>query len=93
MMFCRFTSRISRPSHINELKSKPTQLSVRTLNSMGIQPDFIVGRAELPIDENAKKSGLYCNLSTDEVISNPDCDSIYEVPPRFCRTKVWWKKY
>jgi CTP synthase len=70
-----------KPSHINELKSKPTQLSVRTLNSMGIQPDFIVGRAELVIDEKRKeKVAFYCNLRTDEVISNPDCDSIYEVP-------------
>lgn len=70
-----------RPSHINELKSKPTQLSVRTLNSMGIQPDFIVGRAELPIDEKRKeKVAFYCNLSTEDVISNPDCSSIYEVP-------------
>lgn len=70
-----------KPSHINELKSKPTQLSVRTLNSMGIQPDFIVGRAEFAIDEKRKeKVAFYCNLRTDEVISNPDCSSIYEVP-------------
>jgi len=70
-----------RPGHINELKSKPTQLSVRTLNSMGIQPDFIVGRAELPIDDKRKeKVAYYCNLSKDDVISNPDVDSIYELP-------------
>ncbi len=73
-----------KPSHINELKSKPTQLSVRTLNSMGIQPDFIVGRAEFAIDEKRKeKVAFYCNLRTDEVISNPDCDSIYEIPVVF----------
>ncbi len=77
-----------KPSHINELKSKPTQLSVRTLNSMGIQPDFIVGRAELVIDEKRKeKVAFYCNLRTDEVISNPDCDSIYEVPIVFAEQK------
>ncbi len=70
-----------RPGHINELKSKPTQLSVRTLNSMGIQPDFIVGRAELPIDDKRKeKVAYYCNLSKDDVISNPDVESIYELP-------------
>jgi CTP synthase len=69
------------PGHINELKSKPTQLSVRQLNSMGIQPDFIVGRAELPIDEKRKeKVAYYCNLSKDDVISNPDLPSIYELP-------------
>lgn len=69
------------PAHINELKSKPTQLSVRALNSMGIQPDFVVGRAELPIDDKRKeKVAYYCNLDKDDVISNPDCNSIYELP-------------
>jgi len=70
-----------RPSHINELKSKPTQLSVQLLNSMGIQPDFVVGRAELPIDEKRKeKVAFYCNLNKEDVISNPDCKTIYELP-------------
>ncbi len=70
-----------RPAHINELKSKPTQLSVKLLNSMGIQPDFIVGRAELPIDEKRKeKVAYYCNMNKEDVISNPDTESIYEVP-------------
>lgn len=70
-----------RPAHINELKSKPTQLSVKLLNGMGIQPEFIVGRAEVPIDEKRKaKVAYYCNMETDHVISNPDCDTIYELP-------------
>lgn len=70
-----------KPAHINELKSKPTQLSVRTLNSMGIQPDFIVGRAEQLIDDKRKeKVAYYCNLSVEDVISNPDCQSIYQLP-------------
>lgn len=70
------------PSHINELKSKPTQLSVKTLNSMGIQPDFVVGRGELPIDEKRKeKVAFFCNMDKEDIISNPDCDSIYEIPP------------
>lgn len=70
------------PSHINELKSKPTQLSVGILNSMGIQPDFIVGRGELPIDDKRKeKVAFFCNMSKEDVISNPDCESVYEVPP------------
>lgn len=69
------------PPHVNELKSKPTQLSVRTLNSMGIQPDFIVGRAEKEIDDKRKeKVAFYCNLDKGAVISNPDCDTIYEIP-------------
>ncbi len=73
-----------RPAHINELKSKPTQLSVKLLNSMGIQPDFIVGRAEFPIDDKRKeKVAFYCNLEKEAVISNPDCKSVYELPLLF----------
>lgn len=74
------------PSHINELKSKPTQLSVKALNSMGIQPDFIVGRGELEIDEKRKeKTAYFCNMDKDDIISNPDCKSIYEIPLIFNR--------
>jgi CTP synthase len=72
------------PEHINELKSKPTQLSVRTLNSLGIQPDFLVGRAARSIDDKRKeKVAFYCNLDKDDVISNPDLPSIYELPLEF----------
>lgn len=70
-----------RPLHINELKSKPTQLSVRLLNNMGVQPDFIIGRAEEEIDEKRKeKVAYYCNLNTEDIISNPDCETIYQIP-------------
>ncbi len=70
-----------KPEHINELKSKPTQLSVKMLNEMGIQPEFVVGRGEVPIDEKRKeKVAYYCNLDKKHVISNPDCETIYEVP-------------
>ncbi len=69
------------PAHLKELKSKPTQLSVVKLNEMGIQPDFIVGRAQMPIDDKRKeKVAYYCNLKKENVISNPDMDSIYEIP-------------
>lgn len=69
------------PDHINELKSKPTQLSVKMLNSMGIQPDFIVGRASQPIDKKRKeKVAFYCNLEEEQVISNPDSETIYQIP-------------
>ncbi len=72
------------PEHINELKSKPTQLSVKTLNSMGIQPDFIVGRAATLIDNKRKeKVAFYCNLDKEDVISNPDLPSIYQLPLTF----------
>lgn len=69
------------PNHVQELKSKPTQLSVKLLNEMGIQPDFIVGRASEYIDEKRKqKVAFYCNLPEDHVISNPDLASVYELP-------------
>lgn len=72
------------PSHINELKSKPTQLSVKLLNSMGIQPDFVVGRAEQSIDDKRKqKVAFYCNLDEKDVISNPNTDTIYRIPLLF----------
>jgi CTP synthase len=69
------------PSKIGEMKSKPTQYAVRTLNSAGIQPDFIVGRAEVPIDEPRKqKLAIHCNVNPADIISAPDVDYIYEVP-------------
>ncbi len=75
-----------KPPHVGELKSKPTQLSVRTLNGMGIQPDFVVGRAEMELDAKRKeKVAYYCNLHVDDVISNPDCESIYELPLVFAK--------
>lgn len=77
-----------RPSHTNELKSKPTQMSVKQLNSMGIQPDFIVGRAEQEIDDLRKeKVAYYCNLDKENVISNPDTNSIYQIPLIFADQK------
>jgi len=70
-----------KPPHINELKSKPTQISVKLLNGMGIQPDFIIGRAEEELDDKRKeKVAYYCNLATEDIISNPDCESIYQIP-------------
>ena len=67
--------------HINELKSKPTQLSVKQLQSMGIQPDFIVGRSSELIDTKRKiKTAYFCNMKADDIISNPDMPSIYQLP-------------
>ncbi len=69
------------PKHIKEQKTKPTQISVRNLLSMGIQPDFIVGRSEKPIDEIRKeKIALFCNVAKADVISSPDIGNIYELP-------------
>jgi len=64
-----------------EIKTKPTQHSVKELLSMGIQPDMIVCRTSRPItDEIKEKIALYCNVARDSVIENIDADSIYQVP-------------
>ncbi len=64
-----------------ELKSKPTQHSVKELRSIGIQPDVLVCRSDRPIPKDVKaKIGLFCNLPAEAVISAPDVSTIYEVP-------------
>ncbi len=64
-----------------ELKTKPTQHSVKELRSIGIQPDILLCRSEQSLDEDIKKKiGLFCNLEHREVLSVPDADTIYEVP-------------
>ena len=69
------------PSTLGEMKTKPVQYSVRTLNAAGIQPDFVVGRAVLPLDDKRKeKISLFCGVAKENVISNPDVKSIYEIP-------------
>ena len=72
------------PNKVGEMKTKPTQYAARTLQGAGIQPDFIVGRSERPIDKKRKeKIAMFCNVSEEHVISAPDIDSIYEVPINF----------
>jgi len=69
---------------IGEMKTKPTQTSARLLNEAGIQPDFILGRASVPLDAPRKrKISVFCNLDPRDVISAPDVDSIYEIPLNF----------
>jgi len=64
-----------------ELKTKPTQHSVKELLGIGIQPDIIVCRSEKPLSKELKqKIGLFCNMSSDHVIQNLDASTIYEVP-------------
>jgi CTP synthase len=64
-----------------EIKTKPTQHSVRELRSIGIQPDFLVCRSERPIGDDARrKIGLFCNLDVDYVFDACDVKSIYQVP-------------
>ena len=71
---------------VGELKSKPVQTSVHILNSLGIQPDFLVARSEKKIDKKRlERLALFCNLNEEEIIDNPDFKSIYEVPLNFER--------
>lgn len=77
-------SYLPTPPHIGEPKTKPTQLSVRHLNYMGIQPDFIVARAERPMDERRRERfALFCHVKHDHVIDSPDVESVYELPVIF----------
>src|SRR2546430_17180053 len=64
-----------------ELKTKPTQHSVKELRSIGIQPDVIIARADVPIDDELReKIALFCDVKVDNVVSEPDAWSIYAVP-------------
>jgi len=65
----------------NELKSKPTQHSVKELLSLGIQPNVIVCRSELPIPQDVReKISLFCNIRDEDVIQNLTAPVLYEVP-------------
>ena len=67
-----------------ELKTKPTQHSVRELMQIGIQPDILVCRSEQPISADIKrKIALFCNVDFECVVESPDVRSIYEIPLRF----------
>ncbi len=72
------------PSKVGEMKTKPTQHAVRTINASGIQPDIIVARSIDPLDEKRKeKLSLFCNVPAERIISAPDVDSIYDIPANF----------
>ncbi|UWP58154.1 CTP synthase [Ruminococcus gauvreauii] len=64
-----------------EMKTKPTQASVKELQGMGIQPDIIVCRSELPLDQKIKdKIALFCNVPSNHVLQNLDVEYLYEAP-------------
>lgn len=68
-------------SMAGELKTKPTQHSVKELRSIGIQPDIIVCRSEKPLSKDLKdKIGLFCSLDGEHVVQNLDAENLYEVP-------------
>jgi CTP synthase len=69
---------------VGQLKSKPTQHSVRMLQQAGLQPDVILGRAVVPLPSDVKrKISLFCNVQPEAVISNPNLEVIYELPILF----------
>ena len=64
-----------------EMKTKPTQASVKELQGMGIQPDIIVCRSEQPLDQGLKdKIALFCNVPNQNVLQNLDVEYLYEAP-------------
>ncbi|MBU0553952.1 CTP synthase [Myxococcota bacterium] len=72
-----------------ELKTKPTQHSVRNMREIGMQPEIIVARVDRPISHDLKKKiGLFCNVQPEAVITGQDVESIYAVPLHFHREKL-----
>src|SRR5690606_10871972 len=74
------------PGKVGEMKTKPTQYAARTLNSAGIQADFIVCRGEKEIDQPRREQlATFCMIEKENAISSPDAESIDEVPLIFER--------
>ena len=64
-----------------ELKTKPTQASVKDLHALGLRPDIIVCRTEYPLDDSIKdKISLFCNVPQENVLQNMDVEVLYELP-------------
>lgn len=77
------------PGSLGEMKSKPTQYACRSLNAVGLQPDIIICRSTLPVDETRKrKLSVNCNVAPEDVIAAPDVASIYQVPLKFRAERV-----
>ena len=77
------------PSAIGEMKSKPTQQAIRTLQESGVFPDIIIGRAEKKIDNRRKeKIAAASMLQSEDIISAPNMNSIYDIPDYFISEKL-----
>ncbi|OYV26750.1 MAG: CTP synthase, partial [Parcubacteria group bacterium 20-58-5] len=77
------------PGTLGEMKTKPTQMAVRDLNSYGVQPDFIIARSKEPVDDKRKeKLAVSCSVRRDRIISAPDINSIYEAPLNFEKDRL-----
>ncbi|MDO8056766.1 MAG: CTP synthase, partial [Candidatus Hermodarchaeota archaeon] len=69
---------------VGELKTKPTQHSVKQLQALGLQPEVIIARSQVPLTGEARrKIALHSNVPPEAVISNPDLEEIYELPVKF----------
>ena len=77
------------PSKVGEMKTKPTQHAVRNLNGTGIQPDIILARSNVALDDKRKeKLALFCNVRSERIISAPDVESVYDIPANFERDNL-----
>ena len=82
-------SYLPTPGKLGEMKSRPTQNAARQLASYGVNTDFIIARAETPLDHRRKeKIAISCNIPTEHVISAPDIQSIYDVPVNFEKDRL-----
>src|SRR3989339_1993637 len=82
-------SYVPLPRHIGEPKTMPTQLSIKTVMSMGIMPEFLVLRSEAVLDKRRRYLlGLKTSVSGDNVIMAPDLDTIYELPLIFAKQNL-----
>ena len=80
------------PSHIEEMKTKPTQQAIRLLGENGIFPDFIICRAKRALDKvRKKKIETYANIRSTHVISEPDIETVYSIPLDLEREKFGLK--
>lgn len=80
------------PSHIGEMKTKPTQQAIKLLSEHGIFPDFILCRAPMPLDKiRKKKIETYANIHSDHVISAPDAGNLYTIPLNFEKDNLGMK--
>jgi CTP synthase len=83
-VFFVMVSYLPTPKVLGEQKSKPTQFAIRTLNSAGISPDFIICRADQPVAPDIKRTiSTVCSLPEKQIISAPDVYSIYDGPVDF----------
>ncbi len=83
-VFIVLVSYLPTPSLLGEQKSKPTQRAINDLHSAGLNPDFVISRADLPATQDIKRTiSNVCSLPIERIISAPDVYSIYDVPVNF----------